>query len=378
MKIQVLFLVEHLSDGGSERHLYDVARLLDPERFESHVIFFEGGIMSEKLAAEPHVRIHRFPPLVRTFSSAFPRTVRLLKRYIDEHGIRAVVTFHFLADFLGASTALLAPHVKVVSSRRDMGITRSSLHRLMGRLMGARINRYIAVSEAVKSATSRQEGVPLHKIEVVYNGTDFDRLLACDLDVAAERARLGIRPEEIVIGCVANFNPVKGHGTLVKAFSRLRRDLPGTSLRLLLAGDGPVRAAMEEEVRRLELGDRVLFVGHRPVPTREYLVSDIVVSPSDTEGFSNTIVEAMAFARPVVATAVGGTPEAVDDGRTGILIPPGNPEAMARALRDLVEDPQRRERLGAAAAVEARQRFERGGMMQRIESLIMDQVGSRG
>lgn len=375
MRVPILLLIEHLSDGGSERHLHDVANLIDLGRFEPHVIYFEGGIMSERLAANAGVRLLRLPPMKKTASLAFARTLLLLRNYARKNRIRVMVTFHFLSDLLGAATALTLPGLILISSRRDMGITRTRRQRQLMRLLGFRFDRYIAVSQAVKVATARQEGVPESKIRVIYNGTDFDDLLQKKWDRGAERRALGIGADEIVIGCVANFNPFKGHQTLIEAFDRLCERLPGSQLRLLLAGDGPLREVIEKEIVGRGLSTRVSLVGHSPDPTKEFLIADIVVSPSATEGFSNTIIEAMAFGKPVVATAVGGTPEAVEDGVNGLLVPPGDPNRLAEALATLITERDLAGKLGARASHDVRGRFGCGQMIQAIEQLIADAIG---
>lgn len=370
MRIPVLFLIEHLSDGGSERHVRDVARLLDPHRYEAHVIFFSGGLMSNSLANYPHVQVQQFPPLRKTFSGSFVVRVLMLRRYMRARQIRVIVTFHFLADLLGTITAATLRNVVVVSSRRDMGITRSYGQRQVGCLLRFRVNRYIAVSEAVGAAIRRQEGIPGCKIVVIYNGISLDELLDRKWNVDKERTVAGFDVRDTVIACIANFNPVKGHHTLIRAFGQLCERLPRNGLRLLLAGDGPERTSVEREVAAMGLGGKVVFRGHSPDPTREYGLADIVVSPSDTEGFSNTVVESMACGKAVVATSVGGTPEAIKSGINGLLVPPGDPRSLADALELLVLGRDIRRRLGTQAARDAAARFSRDRMVSEIQRVI--------
>ncbi len=333
--------------------------------------------MSELLADNARVKLQPLPRIRRTASLALLKTIHLLRTYILQNGIQAVMTFHFLADLLGTSVALGLPGLTVISSRRDMGMTRSFLQRQVGRLAGFRIDRYVAVSKAVKIATMRQEGVAENKILVVHNGADLEGLLNRKWDADRERRLLGIAGEETVIGCVANFNPVKGHHTLIEAFARLQNRLPDHSVRLLLAGDGPARATIEKDIESWGLSAKVISVGYSSDPSREYRIADIMVSASDTEGFSNTIVEAMAFAKPIVATAVGGTPEAIEDGVSGLLIAPRDPARLAKALERLIVDPALCRRLGARAARDAREKFGRGQMITAIENLIVLATESR-
>ncbi len=366
--IPILLMIQHLSNGGTERHFHDLARSLDPVRFAPHVIHFGDGEMAERLRRHGRFPVN-FMPLERATRPPVLAAAWRVRRYIAHHQIALVVTFHFVADFVGV-LAGIGGGPPIIQSRRDMGFTRTSRQIAIGRRIDRRIARYIAVSDAVRHAIHEQEGVALEKIEVIHNGTDLAALTAQSWDLAAERAELGIGGGDIVIGCVANMNPVKGHLTLVEAFARLRRERPELPLRLLLAGDGPMRAEVLARAKALGLGESCVWVGQSQAVAREFQLADVIVLPSETEGFSNTIVEAMAFRRPVVACDVGGNPEAVRDGETGLLVPPRDPEAMAGAIGRLAADADLRARMGEAGARLAAERFTIGRMMRDMERLF--------
>ena len=161
------------------------------------------------------------------------------------------------------------------------------------------------------------------------------------------RSRLGVGDGETVIGTVGRLDPIKDQATLVAAFSRLvaRHD----SLRLLLVGDGPCRRSLEEQVARLELDDRVTFLGRRDDVSELLRAMDVFVLPSLAEGASNTILEAMATGVPVVATRVGGNPELIEEGETGFLVPRRDVTGLSAAIERYVANRPLTEQHGTAA-----------------------------
>lgn len=182
---------------------------------------------------------------------------------------------------------------------------------------------------------------------------------------AADRARarqaLGADDDTILLGTAARLDPVKDLGSLVAAVARLRGAHPGA--RLAILGEGPERASLEREIAARRLGAAVRLFGHRG-DVRELLPGfDVYVNSSTYEGVSLTILEAMAAALPVVATAVGGNPEVVEDGRTGLLVPARDDARLADALGALLADPARRRSLGEAGRTRAEERFAFERMM---------------
>jgi glycosyltransferase involved in cell wall biosynthesis len=213
------------------------------------------------------------------------------------------------------------------------------------RLLSLSVNRYIAVSEEV---ARRMRGLCVNasrRIRVVYNGVPIEEF-GEDPDGPARDA--GSRPTVLA---VARLHPQKGLSYLLQAATLL------PDVRFLVAGDGSERSALEQQARDLRLGDRVEFLGQRDdVPTL-LRQADVFVLPSLYEGLPVSVLEAMAAGTPVVATAVGGTDEAVVAGETGILVPPGDPEALAKALREILSNPPLARKFVAAAKARVRSTF---------------------
>ena len=172
--------------------------------------------------------------------------------------------------------------------------------------------------------------------------------------IAERREQLGIAADSLVIGMIANLRAVKDQASLIRAVALLRDRFPNVVLVLIGGGDP---ASLQREAEAQGVAQMVRLPGAWPnVPSAHWLF-DVSVLSSVSEGFPNSLVEAMAAGRPVVATAVGGIPDAVVHGETGLLVPPRAPEQLAEALATLLESPALREQFGAAGLVRARERF---------------------
>lgn len=295
-------------------------------------------------------------PLRRSFQlGAAWRLARLLRRRRAD-----VLHTHTLAAANVLSRlAARAAGVPVVSHLHIENHFRPATRRLLAGLDNATARlaaRLVAVSEDTKRAYERQ-GYPRGRIEVVYNG----------VDVPANGGFRRSRNDPARIGEIARLCDVKGQRELLQAVARLPH------AHLVLAGrdleqDGAFQDALERESERLGIRERVEFGFHEDVPALLESL-DVVALPSWTEGLPVVLLEAMAHARPVVATPVGGTPELVVDGETGLLVPPRDPEALAAALRRLLEDPDLARRLGEAGRERVAERFTAGQQTRRILEL---------
>jgi glycosyltransferase involved in cell wall biosynthesis len=220
----------------------------------------------------------------------------------------------------------------------------------------------IAVSDDTRRAYERQ-GYAEGRIEVVYNGVELAGDTAPDL-----RVELGLPADAALIGEVARLCDVKGQRELIQALPEV------SEARLVLVGadleqGGAFQASLEDEAERLGVRDRVVFAGRRPDADAVLGAFDIVALPSWTEGLPLVVLEAMARRRPVVATPVGGTPEVVADGETGFLVPPRDPQTLARALRRLLDDPALRWRMGDAGRRRVEEHFSADAMTRRVLAL---------
>jgi glycosyltransferase involved in cell wall biosynthesis len=243
------------------------------------------------------------------------------------------------AHALGAMASLLAPGpVRVLSRRVDFPVRRSPGSRLLWSLP---IEGIAAISEGVKEALARS-GVEPSRVRVVPSGIDL-RPFEAPVDRAALRTGMGVAAEEVLALQVAALAPHKSQSDLLRAASIACPRVP--ALRIWIAGEGPLRATLEAEHRASGLGTSVRFLGFREDVNDLLAAADLLVVSSYLEGMGTSTLDAMAAGLPVVATRVGGIPEIVADGETGLLVPPRDPEALAAAIVRLAEDPALRRRL---------------------------------
>jgi glycosyltransferase involved in cell wall biosynthesis len=208
------------------------------------------------------------------------------------------------------------------------------------------VDAVVANSEAVAADTRRHETIDPAKLRVIRNGVEpIEPLPAAEVE--SRRHALGVADDDVLIGCVANYQPVKRLDLLIDAFASVRRE--GHSVRLLMVGEGPLRGELQRRIDSYELEEFAHLHGSVTDPRPLLGVFDLVVQTSRSEGLPNALLEAAAAARPILATAAGGSGEIVIDGVTGLLVPINDIDALTTAMRRLTLDPDLRKRLGVAA-----------------------------
>jgi glycosyltransferase involved in cell wall biosynthesis len=264
-----------------------------------------------------------------------------------------------LHDPHAVSAGLVARRIS--GSRARLVATRRvdfRLRALPSRLKYRACDRVIAVSRAI-AGQLRRDGIPEARVRLVYEGVP-DR---APVDGGREAlAALGVPAGSRVVGNVAALTDHKDHATLIESAALLRERFPGVSF--VIAGEGELRAVLEARARALGLGGRLVFAGFRTDLDRLLPSFDVFCLSSHMEGLGTSLLDAMAFGRPVVATRAGGIPEAVEDGRTGLLVPPRDPRALADALGSLLQDEDRARRMGEAGRQRFLARFSAGHMVE--------------
>lgn len=360
-----------LNVGGLERVVLRLIERTPRDRFTPVVCALQepGALASElERMGVPIAVVPRRPGL----DPALPMR---LSAWLDREGIDLVHTHNPSPHLYGALAAALArnagrsgaPGPRVVHTKHGRNYPGVRRKVLVNRLASSLTDKVVAVSDDARAVAIDVEGVDPSKVVTILNGVDTDEFRPGD--AAAARARLGLPQGGYHVGCVARLSPEKDHATLLSAFAALRAGRPDAHLTLI--GDGPLRKELEAEAARLSLGGGVTFAGTRGDIAELLPAFDVFVLSSTTEGISLTLVEAASAGLPIVATRVGGNPEIVRDGETGLLVPPGDPAALAAGLELLASDPDRAEmgRRGRARMVE---RFSVDRMVQAYEHLYAE------
>lgn len=285
----------------------------------------------------------------------------------------SVIHCHHYSPFVyGAIATRMWPGRMVFTEHGRLSDGPPSLKRrivnpILGRLPGS----LFAVSRALRDSMI-DEGFPADRLEVIHNGID-PGLPPTDFERRSARRRLGILDTTLVVGTIARLDAVKDLGTLIEAIALLRQSLPDVVL--VVVGDGDERRRLKEIARRCGVQMAVNFFGQRNDARRLLPAFDAYVNSSTSEGVSLTILEAMAAGLPVVATRVGGTPEILTDGLTGLLVPARSPATVARALRRLAGDPAQRRALGSAARLAVERSFTIDRMVEDYAQVYLRQAG---
>ncbi len=382
-KIRVLHIITRLIVGGAQEMVLLAARGVDSHRFECHVVAGpetgpEGSMQDEFHAAGVRVTIE--PDLCREMSPLRDwRATRALSRLIGDGGYSLVHTHTAKAGILGREAARRAG---VPAVHHVHGWSFSGFRGWRRRVFAALERRAARSSAALAVVTDRdiRKGLDagighIEQYRLIRAGVDLSRFpLAGPEERRAARARLGIAPDEFCVGYVGRLAPQKAPLDLVRAVAAARQH---GQLRFLLVGDGPMRAETERALHAARLTDSTIQLGLRRDIEAVLPACDVFASASLWEGLPRALIEAMAVGVPVAATAVDGVAELIVNRETGLLVPPGDPEALGRAITELREDPGLRDMVVAGARV-ACEEYSAIEMVRRLEALYDDVVGGTG
>jgi len=370
--IRLAFCIDNFQIGGTELNAVRWAEHLSPERFQVSVVHFQADGPLRARYEEAGIQLLHVP-LRNMYGRGAVRQGIRLARFLARARIDVFQSHDIYSNIFGALWARVAGVPRVVVSRRWWYLPERRAQQIGNRWAYRAAHRVLANSPSVAALLARQEGVPPAKIVCVPNSlaeTAFRPLPPSER--AAWRARLQVPVDALVIGIVARLDRVKDHATLLDGFARVAARVPRAYL--VCVGDGPERAVLIDRARALQLDGRVQFPGTLTPSFNLHHLFDVSVLSSVTEAFPNSILEAMAAARPVVATRVGGVPDAVRDGETGVLIPAGDSNALAAALQAVVDMPERARSLGVAAQARARAEYHETHVLERLsawyESLV--------
>ncbi len=371
-RTRVVHLVEDMGVGGLERNLALIVENLDRRRFEVSVwCLEEGGALADELRAKGvDVRILDLPTYHR------PGNIVKLARLLRREKVEILHTHEYFANTVGRLAAVLAGTPRRfahIQNSHWTRVKRRARHNLIDRILSRTCDRVIACSETARRYQIEVEKIHPDRVVMVPNCTDA-RLHDPSVARPGVRREFGFVDAEILIASVARLTEVKGHQFLIEAAVQIFEAFPAS--RILIVGDGPEQPYLERQARALALEDRVHFLGNRQDIPNILASIDLLVQPTLVrEGLPLVITEAMAGGKPVVATDVGGVSEAVRHGETGILVPPGDTDALAEGILSILRDPERGEAMAAAGRRLCLEQFSIETVIKTIESLYAGDAG---
>jgi glycosyltransferase involved in cell wall biosynthesis len=377
MKPNVLLFIDSFAQGGTERQVVQLARLLSESgRYQVHLACLSGeGVLRAEVERLGFTDIPEFP-LTSFYDRNMVVQLRRCAAFLRERAIDIVETHDFYTNIFGMTASALArtPRARI-ASRRETDGTKSRGQKWVQQRAFALADCIVANAEAVRQELIR-DGVPAAKIQTIYNGMDTARVAPRpDLRRDDALALVGLPREEgdrrqrRFVSIVANMRHAnKDQAMFLRAARSVREAVPDAAF--VLAGEGELRESLIAYARELGLADCAFFTGRCAHVPELLAVSEVcVLSSNGTEGFSNSIIEYMAAARPVVATDIGGAREAVVEGETGYIVAPGDEAALASRIISLLTDADGARRMGERGLQVVKEKFSCAAQVERVENL---------
>jgi glycosyltransferase involved in cell wall biosynthesis len=360
--INVLYLIDSLTHGGTERQLVELIRHLDPQHVRPHLCTLKSsdGLFDELPVPKQCFQFSSFAK-----PSLFGVMQRLI-RYIRHHNIHIVQTF-FQDPCLLAALVKPFTGVKLIGSFRDLGFWRTPVESRKMKWAFPLFDGFIANSQAVKSHFCHMDGLAPERVTVIYNGFDFSSLPAGISKTATPN-------QAPVVGIVANLNrPVKRVQDFIAAAALIYRQRP--DVRFMVIGGGHLKSDLQQQAAELGIAANITFTGMVPDPLTYISGFDVGVVTSETEGFCNAIIEYMASGLPVVATRVGGNVEMVQEGVNGFLYDVGKIDELAAMVLHLFDHPAERPRIMAENRATASKRYSMEAMVTQTTACYQEVLG---
>ena len=364
-RTQIAYVLDSFRLGGSELNAVRVA-----EKFALQVFVFrdDGPLRTRYEALGVTISV---VPIRSLFSFTTIGLGLSLARRIREAGIDVVHTHCVYSNIFAIPYARMFTRARVIGSRRWGRDVFPVKFNIANKLALKFAHAVLGNSKRVGELLQQADAVPTEKIRVIPNFVD-DGLFEKSSRPTPLREQWSIGDDRPIVGILARLHPVKNHEMLIRAFAPI-----SDTAWLVVAGGGERGDLLQGLVNDLGISERVRFLGEQAPDLRVQEGFDISVLTSFDEGFPNSVIEAMASGKPVVATRVGGVPDAVVEGETGFLIAAGDEDALTKSLTELIASPSLRRSMGDAGRELARARFSRAAIVSALENLYSEQLHSR-
>lgn len=367
-KISILFVIDGLEFGGGERVFLQLAAGLR-DGYQLFVAAMPGGSFENELK---RLKIQFLPIDISRRISLKP--ILQIKNIIRNKKIDLVHSQGARADFFARVAGRIArvPHIFCTIAMPvegfDVGPLRKMIYRFMDWLSERYVACFIVVSDSLKRTLIEGREIPAQRVVRIYNGIELDQY-RLDAEHVNLRKEFGIPQDVLLIGAIGRMVWQKGFEYFIESIPAIIKTFP--KVRILIVGDGPLRKSLEALSEELRVKDNVIFTGFRSDIKEILSAIDILVIPSLLEGFPMITLEAMAMAKPIVATNIDGITEQITDEKDGILVPPKNSEALARAVIRVLADKESAKALGLAARKKVEQEFSVEKMVAETEKVYL-------
>ncbi len=372
-RVRVMHLINSFELGGTERQAVELLKRLDASRFDVSLgaIQRKGGLYDE--IAERYPNLHLFP-----LDSLYNRNAFAQARALREHLLRERIDIlhahDFYAGWLGAFATRFTP-TKFIVAQRHLRLSDRRIHDLGRRLMNRLADRVIVNAEMIREYVLTEGLAKSSKLAVIRNGIDWGHLVNERDTMRRELLdELNLPDNVLLIGKIANLRAVKGHEYLIDAAEHVIDEFPNAHF--VFIGEGELRYELEEQAKELRIAHRIHFLGNRPQAARYNAGLDLAVLASLHEGMPNAVLEAMSAGTAVVATAVGGVREIINDGVTGYAALPANPANLAARIAQALINDDERLRLATNGRAFVLAHFGMDKMVSQTETLYSEIVAS--
>jgi len=371
--MDILYVVDNIEFGGGERNFAQIINRLPKDRYKVMVVCMPGGVFEEEIRGSG-AQIRPVDMGSRFNILLIFRLAELMKR----EGIHIVHSQGGRADFFARIAAKLAKVPKVVSTVAmpvegyDVGSLRKTVYVALDRFTERFVDRFIVVSQALRKVLILDHKIAHDKVIKIYPGIVIEDYHHHSPSDKAIREEFRIEPDIPIVGAIGRLVWQKGFSFFIHAAKRIVKVF--SDVKFLIVGEGPLHQELKMLSKRLEISEYLVFTGfRRDIPD---LLSgmDILVIPSLKEGLPAVLLEGMAMAKPIVATNIDGISEIIRDGETGLLVPPGDPEALAEAITSLLKDRDKAMTMGRAGRRLIGREFSVEEMVRRTQEVYESMV----